>query len=76
MVVCASVRTTNYHDGSVTCKEAKITDGRFEEMTVLLEPYDIREPFATDAPFGEVYRRGKGHSEVLYNHVRVCFHFL
>ena len=38
MIICAGVGSADDHDSGITMEQTKIADGRFEEMTVFLEP--------------------------------------
>ena len=38
MIISAGVGAANNHDSGITVEQTKIANGRFEEMTVFLEP--------------------------------------
>jgi hypothetical protein len=38
MIICAGVGAADNHDSGIAVEQTKIADGRFEEMTVFLEP--------------------------------------
>jgi len=38
MIICAGVWSADNHDSGIAVEQTKIADGRFEEMTVFLEP--------------------------------------
>jgi len=46
MIICSGVGSADDHDGGIAVEQTKIADGRFEEMTVFLEPATESDEFA------------------------------
>ena len=45
MIISAGVGSADNHDGGIAMEQTKIANGRFEEMTVFLEPATKSDEF-------------------------------